>query len=237
MGESCIFVARGWVVDVQSIERFSKRAKLRESQPEDDDEQHLPADLRCIPLPQTVAKLDAPTDFETLRKLFHHTSVLFHSFFDRDFTSMVRRDYTMLDAAYEFMLDAMTAFQAHDYSRGGPLLDSSFALLEDIVSSNHPNGLSVVLKTVAACYKQGFAEIAEKVATYARDMAGVRLDERDPRWMLYNMLPTLRVFDLDTRAEGGLVGVYEVLCRDLWRKERPSSGVLLLCWYPGLFRW
>ena len=246
LGQSCIFVSRGWLVDTTSLERFSRRARISSritnTRHENQAEVELPPDVRCIPLPSSPNAITAPTDLETLRKLFHYTSVLFHSFFDRDFTSMVRRDYSMLDAAHNIMLDALRALSVQQYTRAGPLLDSAFSLFDDIVTSNHPNGLSVVLKTVAACYRHGFADIGTRVADYAREMAGGRLDERDPRWVLYQMLPTLKMSE--ARGNKGMVvprdevvGVYEVFCRDLWRRKRPGGGVLVLLWYPSLFCW
>ena len=242
MGQSCIFISRGWLVDVANLERFSKRAKLPsrstktgstgDEQQQQQSAPDLPNDICCIPLPARMQPIDSPGDFEVLRKLFHYTSVLFHSFFDRDFVSMVRRDYTMLDQSYNFILDAMKHLNRGAYSRGGALLDSAFALFDDIVQSNHPNGLSVVLKTVATCHRAGFDDIAERVAMYTRDLAGVRLEARDPRSVLFRMLPAVRM-----DPQGQTFGVYELFCQDLWRKRMPENSLLVLLWYPSLFHW
>lgn len=152
-----------------SLERASRRAKLAPARCSEalDIPIALPSNIRCIPIPRPSrhtalpAPLTAPTVHETLRSLFHHTSVLFHSFFDRDvLTNSTRRDYSTLDTSLTTMSNALVALKNHDYIRAGELLDESFVALDVIVTSNHPNALSVVLKTVAACYRAGFAEVA-----------------------------------------------------------------------------
>jgi hypothetical protein len=104
LGQSCMFIVSDRIVDIASLERASKRAKLTTSPSSDlyepsDSLAVLPMNIRCIPFPHTCkhkslpAALTAPTAHETLRSLFHHTSVLFHSFFDRDvLTTTTRRD-------------------------------------------------------------------------------------------------------------------------------------------------
>lgn len=165
LGQTCIFISRGWIVDVASLERSSKRAKLSLATSSHETAQ-LPPDICCITIPSTSSTappttLRAPSAHETLRALFHHTSVLFHSFFDRDVhTAPTRRDYSSLDAALATMTAALGALRSHDFKRAGSLLDRSFAALDAIVTSNHPNALSIVLKTVGACYRAGFSEVA-----------------------------------------------------------------------------
>jgi hypothetical protein len=91
------------------------------------------------------------------------------------------------------MNNALSALRTRQFSRAGELLDSSFVALDAIVTSNHPNALSVVLKTIAACYRAGFAEVADEVSRYVYALAEVRLQERDPRWVLFRMIHELNI--------------------------------------------
>ena len=174
-GQNCIFILSDRIVDMASLERASRRAKLASTHYSQVVERPsvLPANIRCIPIPRAYgrtalfAPLTAPTVHETLRSLFHHTSVLFHSFFDRDvLTTTTRRDYSTLDTSLTTMNNALVALRKHDYHRAGELLDESFVALDAIVTSNHPNALTVVLKTVAACYRAGFGEVAAEGKWY-----------------------------------------------------------------------
>ena len=364
MGQPCIFVARGWLIDVANLERFRKRAHLQtapttkskastrtsrgrqmrqysrrleddESEDEDVDQlldfspiqrlqsteaqtNHLPPEVRCILLPTTLNHtITASSDLETLRALLHHTSVLFHSFFDRDVYELPSRpssstaeqclrnkrnhllhhslshsnpgnhelatqpyrpphksfrpkratDYRTLDTSYDLTLSALQHLRQGKYATAGNLLDQAFSGLNEVVTSDHPNGISVVIKIVGACVNAGFGEVGGMVLRFVGELARVRFRDgeeerlragsKDPRGTLYALLP--RIFEgaipsgtkLTQEVVGGermlnsgimdaqshLVSVYELFCQDLWRKKRPEGALLVLLWYPSLFCW
>ncbi|KPI34291.1 uncharacterized protein AB675_8232, partial [Cyphellophora attinorum] len=234
LGQQCIFVSRGWLVDVANLERFNKR---------------LSPEIRIIVLPTTLsAAITAPSDYETLRALFHYTSVLFHSFFDRDVYTLSssppsksapssprarspirehrrsslpnltypamrirptelqrshrgerRRtpDYRSLDTSYDLTLSALQRLRDGEYYLAGQILDRAFAGLDEVVRSDHPNGIGVVIKTVGACFKAGFGEVGGMVLRFVGELGRVRYREEleggvsDPRGRLYALLPNV----------------------------------------------
>jgi hypothetical protein len=235
-GQPCVFIARGFVVDVDDVERFCKRSRISVPFNGDavGDEVSLPPEIQCVPLEPSTRPMDEPSNFSVLRGLFYHIAVHADSCFERGiwkiesgnvshFGKHCWAGYQVLSHIQDDIEAASTLFRRGDYSIGGTFLRSAFRPFDSLVQSNCHNTLYQILRILDDLHRHGLAEIGKEMTKHLAAMAVKVLPAADPRRALCQLL---RHLQMDSARH--LLATLEVYVRDLWAKRLEDQSILPL---------
>ncbi|ETN37961.1 uncharacterized protein HMPREF1541_07584 [Cyphellophora europaea CBS 101466] len=212
-GVSCMFLLRGFLVDMDAVERKYKRRKhepgasSRHAQSDDDGLCQV-SQVHCLRYSCRFDRVEDPTVFKLVQRVLYHAACGLERFITPP--SLDNDDlYLQSDNAGLYTVSlAVARFQAGDNVKGGMYLRRSFRLLTNMFAKwagYYSLDLRGLFDTVSRLVRDGYSDLARVLSKYVSRLADVYLPSTSPyRLVMQNLAPLVDVCD-------------SVPLNDLWR--------------------
>ena len=234
-GQPCLFVRRGWPVNITDIERFCKRSKLDTSKVT--TPARLPSGIACIPLSSVSSTLSDPAFFSNLETLLFYSTVLVDSSFETGLWKSeslddchFSTDHTLLNVGPfdKISSDIKFACLLFDQNRPAPagaFLRRAFSCFPEteIITGACHMAFRDMISLMLNVSKWGHQDISKALFRHVDQLLGLRLEATHPHRHVFQALDKVDADSIDFVLE-----VIHWKLRDLYVRWLGQNHVAVL---------